>query len=167
MPCNFTSKKLFHWFLSRILLNFQVIAYDRHIRDWKITYYIEHLLMVSLFGFKRILGVDRSNRQEVFCKKRVLKNFEKFTGKHLHGSLFFDNKVVACKPETLSKKELRHYLFSFGFCKIFKEHLSHITSANGCFCTDWKHFWFPQKFFTFLFFTKVETWLFWIILRWM
>ena len=78
-----------------------------YIGDWKITYYIEHLLMVSLFSFRRILGVNRSSRLEVFCKKGVLKNFEKFTGKHLHGSLSFDNKVVACKPANLSKKEIR------------------------------------------------------------
>ena len=31
----------------------------------------------------------RSNRQEVFCKKAVLKNFAKFTWKHLCWSLFF------------------------------------------------------------------------------
>ena len=30
---------------------------------------------------------------EVFCKKSVLKNFTKFTGKHLRWSLFF-NKVA-------------------------------------------------------------------------
>ena len=34
----------------------------------------------------------RSSRPEVFCKKDVLKNFAKFTGKHLRQSLFF-NKV--------------------------------------------------------------------------
>ena len=35
----------------------------------------------------------RSSRQEVFCKKGVLRNFAKFTGKHLCQSLFF-NKVA-------------------------------------------------------------------------
>ena len=35
----------------------------------------------------------RSSRQEVFCKKGVLRNFTKFTGKHLCQSLFF-NKVA-------------------------------------------------------------------------
>ena len=37
--------------------------------------------------FTRIAG-SRSNRPEVFCKKVVLKNFTKFTGKHLCQSLF-------------------------------------------------------------------------------
>ena len=36
---------------------------------------------------------DRSRRPEVFCKKGVLRNFPKFTGKHLCQSLFF-NKVA-------------------------------------------------------------------------
>ena len=36
---------------------------------------------------------NRSSRPEVFCKKRVLRNFTKFTGKHLCQSLFF-NKVT-------------------------------------------------------------------------
>ena len=31
----------------------------------------------------------RSSRLDVFCKKVVLKNFAKFTGKHLCQSLFF------------------------------------------------------------------------------
>ena len=30
----------------------------------------------------------RSSRPEVFCKKAVLKNFAKFTGKHLRQSIF-------------------------------------------------------------------------------
>ena len=36
---------------------------------------------------------QRSRRPEVFCKKGVLKNFTKFTGKHLRQRLFF-NKVA-------------------------------------------------------------------------
>ena len=39
------------------------------------------------------LSFDRSSRLEVFCKKSVLRNFAKFTGKHLCQSLFF-NKVA-------------------------------------------------------------------------
>ena len=35
----------------------------------------------------------RSSRPDVFCKKGVLRNFTKFTGKHLCQSLFF-NKVL-------------------------------------------------------------------------
>ena len=42
-------------------------------------------------------------RPEVFCKKGTLKNFVKFTGKHLCQSLFF-NKVAGLRPATLFKK---------------------------------------------------------------
>ena len=45
----------------------------------------------------------RSSRPEVFCKKEVLENFEKFTGKHLCQSLFF-NKVAGLRHATLLKK---------------------------------------------------------------
>ena len=38
-------------------------------------------------------GTNRSSRSVVFCKKGVLKNFTKVTGKHLCQSLFF-NKVA-------------------------------------------------------------------------
>ena len=31
----------------------------------------------------------RSSRPEMFCKRGVLRNFAKFTGKHLYQSLFF------------------------------------------------------------------------------
>ena len=53
----------------------------------------------------------RSSRLEVFFKKRVLKDFAKFTRKHVYRSLLFNkiagffNKVAACnffKKETLA-----------------------------------------------------------------
>ena len=45
-----------------------------------------------------------SSRPEVFCKKGVLRNFTKFTGKHMCQSLFF-NKVAGLRPATLLKKK--------------------------------------------------------------
>ena len=41
---------------------------------------------------------------EVFYKKSVLRNFTKFTEKHLCQSLLF-NKVVGLRPATLLKKD--------------------------------------------------------------
>ena len=42
-------------------------------------------------GFhKANLMHDRCSRPEVFCKKGILRNFAKFTGKHLCQSLFFN-----------------------------------------------------------------------------
>ena len=37
---------------------------------------------------------SRSNRSEVFCKIGALRNFVKFTGKHICQSLFFDKKGI-------------------------------------------------------------------------
>ena len=60
----------------------------------------------------------RSSRLEVLCKKGVLKNFSKFTRKHLCQSLFF-------KKETLAQ------VFSFEFCEILRTHFLQNTSS-GC-----------------------------------
>ena len=46
----------------------------------------------------------RSSRPEVFCKNGVLRNFVKFTGKHLCQSLFF-KKVTGLRPATLLKRD--------------------------------------------------------------
>ena len=62
---------------------------------------------------------SRSSRPEVFCKKDVLKNFAKFTGKHRCQSLF-SNKVAGFRPATLLKKGLRHRCFSVNFAKILR-----------------------------------------------
>ena len=53
----------------------------------------------------------RSSRLEVFCRKGVLRNFEKFTGKHLCRGLLF-NKVAGLKTVTLLKKETLVQVFS-------------------------------------------------------
>ena len=63
----------------------------------------------------------------MFCKKGALKNFTKFTGKHLHLSLFFI-KVAGLRPVTLFKKRFWHRCFSVNFAKFlrapfFMEHL--------------------------------------------
>ena len=55
----------------------------------------------------------------VFCNKSVLKNFAKFTGKHLYQSLLF-NKVAGLRSATLSKKDTLTQVFSCEFCEIFK-----------------------------------------------
>ena len=44
---------------------------------------------ISLMQVLQSAKQPRSSHLQVFCKKRVLKNFEKLTGKHLCQSLFF------------------------------------------------------------------------------
>ena len=67
--------------------------------------------------------------KEVFCKKDVLRNFAKFTGKHLCQSLSF-NKVACLRSATLLKKRLWHRFFPVNFaefCKISKNTFSYRT----------------------------------------
>ena len=66
---------------------------------------------------------DRSSRPEVFCRKRVLKNFSNFTEKHLCQNLFF-NKVAGLRPATLLKKRLWHRCFLL-ILRIFKNAFFH------------------------------------------
>ena len=62
---------------------------------------------------------QRDSRPEVFCKKGVLTNFAKLTGKHLCQSLFF-SKVASLRPATLLKKSLCHNCFSVNFAKFLR-----------------------------------------------
>ena len=66
------------------------------------------------FAYSFIVENIRSSRPEVFCKKGVLRNFAKFTGKHLCQSLFY-NKVVG-------------QVFSCEVCEICK------NTFFSCFC---------------------------------
>ena len=62
---------------------------------------------------------SRSRRPEVFCKKDALRNFPKFTGKHLCLRLFF-NKVADLRSSNFIKRESQAQVFSCEFCEIFK-----------------------------------------------
>ena len=64
--------------------------------------------MVNVKKRKEKRKKRRSSHPEVFCKKGVLRNFTKFTGKHLCKSFFF------IKKETLAQ------VFSCEFCEISK-----------------------------------------------
>ena len=65
------------------------------------------------------IRLNRSSRLEVFCEKGVLRNFAKFTGKHLCQSLFF-NKVAG----------LWHRCFPCEFCEISKNNFLQDTSGR-------------------------------------
>ena len=71
--------------------------------------------------------LSRSSRPDVFYEKGVLKDFAKFTRKHLCQGLFF-NKVAELRPTTLLKKRLWLRCFHVNFAKFlrtpfFTEHL--------------------------------------------
>ena len=61
----------------------------------------------------------RSNHQRCSLKKVFLKNFRKFSGKHLCWSLFF-NKVSRLRPATLLKKRLQQRCFPVNFVKFLR-----------------------------------------------
>ena len=74
----------------------------------------------------------KSSCPEVFCKKAVLKNFAKFTGKHLCQRLFF-NKVAGLMRATLLKNGLWHKCFPVNFAKFLRTPFLQSTSG-GYFC---------------------------------
>ena len=61
------------------------------------------------------------SRPEVFCEKGVVRNFAKFTGKHLCQA-FFLNKVAGLRPQlaTLLKESLWHTYFPVNFAKFLR-----------------------------------------------
>ena len=70
-----------------------------------IIYTVKQVKNYMLYhGAQIILAKYGRSRLEVFCKKAVLKNFAKFTRKHLCQSLLF-NKVAGLSPATLLKKD--------------------------------------------------------------
>ena len=76
-------------------------------------------------------SVNRSSHGRCSIRKGVLRNFAKFTGKHLCQNLFF-NKVAGLRPATLLKKRLWHKCFPVNFAKFLKAPFLQNTSG-GCF----------------------------------
>ena len=79
-----------------------------------VPYLLVSVFYRSSFHLRRF----RSSRLNVFCKKGVLRNFAKFTGKHLCQSLFF-NKVAGLR--TLAQ------VLSCEFCEISNNIYSYRT----------------------------------------
>ena len=74
--------------------------------------------------------MQRRSHREMFCKKGVLKNFTKFTGKDLCWSLFF-NKVSSPRTSTLLNKRLQHRRFPVEFVKYLRTPFS-LVAISGC-----------------------------------
>ena len=67
----------------------------------------------------------------MLCKKGMIKNFSKFTGKHLCLILFFNK--VASWGQQLYEKRLWHRCFPVNFAKFLRTHFLKNISV-GCFC---------------------------------
>ena len=105
--CNFIKIKFRHGCSPVNLLHIFRAPFPKNHSGWLLLLVllkiVSHLLMLKV----------RSSLPDVFCKKGALRNFAKFTGKHLCQSLFF-NKVAgprAPRPATLLKKILWHRCF--------------------------------------------------------
>ena len=83
-----------------------------------------------ILRYQLLLTKLRGSRPEVFCKKGVLRNFAKFTGKELCRSLFF-NKVAGLRPATLLKRDSGTSVFLWILWNtFFKEHLRTTASIQ-------------------------------------
>ena len=98
--------------------------YQQRYQEW--SYWVENLHVSFGVPIKKAHKFEwyrktcyRSSRQEVICEKSVLRNFKKFTGKHLCWNLFF-NKVSGLRPATFLKKRLWHKCFPVNIEKFLR-----------------------------------------------
>ena len=107
--------------------------------DWVESYLGPH----QTFMIERYKAVV----QKVFCKKGVLRNFAKFTGKHLCYSLFF-NKVAGLRVATLLKKETLAQCFPVKFLRttFYIEHLWWLLLSVFTTIAAFSSLLFSQKF---------------------
>ena len=75
------------------------------------------------------LFADRSSHQRCSIKKGFLKNFTKFTGKHMYQSLYF-HKVTSFRSATLLRKRLWHRCFPVNFAKFLRTPFLQSTSGR-------------------------------------
>ena len=117
---------------------------------------------------KILHAICRSSHRRWSVRKGVLRNFAKFTGKHLCQSLFF-NKVEGLRPGTLLIKRLWHKCFPVNFGKFLRTPF-YRTSLDDCFCI-WDTFLYGTScnfnshrfrykliFIPFLFFCTEQKW---------
>ena len=85
-------------------------------QDWKtsLIYFGETFVTLASSKSRNSDDIDRSSHQRCSIKKGVLKNFTKFTGKHLCQSF----RLKTCN---FIKKEALAQMFSCEFCKNFKD----------------------------------------------
>ena len=88
----------------------------------------QRITAIDLLSFI-VLLTYRSSHQKCSMKEGILRNFTKFTGKHLCQSLFL-NKVAGLTPATLLKKRLWHRYFPVNFVKFLRTTFLQNTSQR-------------------------------------
>ena len=88
---------------------------------------IKRFKLILIFCLLRnIFSYFQKQPPEVFCKKKgVLRNFAKFTGKHL-----CQGHLCKAAPATLLKKRLWHRCFAVSFAKFLRTLFSQNTSGQ-------------------------------------
>ena len=99
----------------------------------------------------------RSIRPDVFCKVGVLRNFSKFTGKHLCQSLFF-NKVAGLRPKACNfiKRETLAQVLSCELWEICKNIFFYRTPPVAV-SVRTRYFNFTKQIKDFFFFCNVSS----------
>ena len=82
--------------------------------------------------------ISRSSHRRCSIGKGVLRNFTKFTVKHLCQSLFF-NKVAGLRSATLLKKSLWHRRFPVNFAKFLRKPF--LIEHGSCLWNLWNILW--------------------------
>ena len=112
-----TRRNIFSKMLVVLIMDY--VTNDKWVKQHRrIQNPIKHLKRSFLQNY---LTAEQSSRPEVFCKKGVLRDFAKFTGKHLCQRLFFD-KVAGLRSATFLKKRLGHRCFPVNFAKFLRTH---------------------------------------------
>ena len=113
LVCRTYSANLISWqntkylkFLLKYIISISVWTFE----NFTMHYYGHDRMQVHIFQY---IPVYRLNT------KGVLKNFAKFTGKHLCKSLFFE-KVTGLRPATLLTKRLWHWCFPLNVAKFLR-----------------------------------------------
>ena len=110
-----TSTALINLYVSDILYrspSFSSLLINNYVIQFGLIWNLEWRLLLSNFS---LLIIFKSRHPEVW-KKGVLRNFAKFTGKHLCQSLFFQ-QGCRYQPTNLLKRRLWHRYFSVNFAK--------------------------------------------------
>ena len=113
-----------HFLISQIYLSILKLFIGISFSIFRGTYCIYFTLL-----FTRKLEFKIQNLERCSIIKGVLRNFAKFTGKHLRQSLFL-KKVGGLRPGTLLKRRLLHRCFPVNFAKILRTPFIQNTSGR-------------------------------------